>query len=127
MVKINSNYSNVDRTNGNPKEHIPPIPNEITLPNPRNFNQQHTNLGAHVMPRVVDNQRYVPDVPKRLHQTKINHPSPAIYGKASSNHVISSARPLVGHRRRSGLRGGVKVRYLKGKSKFVIYSLYGSK
>ena len=110
MVKINSTDSNVALPNGNLKEDIPPIPNKVTLPYSSNFNQLHGNLGAHVMPRVHNNQRQVPDVPKRRHQIKVIRPSPAFHSKASSNHVISSARPLVGHRRRSGLRGGVKVR-----------------
>jgi len=122
LVKINPADSNVALTNGNPKDDIPPIPNEVTLPNPRNFSQPHRNRGTHVMPRVPNNQRYVPDAPKMRHQIKINHPSPATYGKASANNVISSARPLVGHRRRSGLRGGVKS---KGKGFRWIPSIRG--
>ena len=75
------------------------------------------------MPRVHNNQRQVPDVPKRRHQIKVIRPSPAFHSKASSNHVISSARPLVGHRRRSGLRGGVKVRNMKRQFKFQFHTL----
>ena len=113
LVKINSNDSNVAVTNGNLKEDIPPKPIEINLPYQRNLNQPQRNLGAHVMPRVMNNQKYIPDVSKRRHQMKINHPSGAYFSKDSSNHVISSARPLAGHRRRSGLRSSVKVRNME--------------
>ena len=123
MVKINSTDSNVTPPNGYLKEDIPPIPNKVTLPYPTNFNQLHRNFGAHVMPKVLNNQRYVPDIPKRRHQIKVNHPSPAVHSKASSNHVISSARPLVGHRRRSGLRSGVKVRNMKRQFRFKFHTL----
>ena len=113
MVKINSNDLNIAITNDNLKEDIPPKPIEINLPYQRNLNQPQRNLGAHVMPRVMNYQKYIPDVPKRRHQIKSNHPSGAYSSKASSNHVISSARPLLGHRRRSGLRSSVKVRNME--------------